>query len=164
VRAERDAPTVIRRVLRGVKRRLLGVPPAADYRAYLFGELVAYLGGRRPERILEIGPKDGLDMPNECVKKNQSVTTRARIVHFLEFFDRVDCIKCERANDLIEDCRRLLQKADEPGIGGRLKKQCAYFVEPSNRAYADRLNDLIHSTLSSPSLGSGFQSAWSPER
>jgi len=48
------------RVLRGVKRRLLGGPPPGDYRAYLFEELVA-LGGRRPARILEIGPKDGLD-------------------------------------------------------------------------------------------------------
>lgn len=54
---------MIRRALRGIKRLLLGAPPAADYRAYLFEELVAYLGGRRPARILEIGPKDGLDTP-----------------------------------------------------------------------------------------------------
>ena len=52
---------MIVRVLRGVRRRLLGGPPAGDYRAYLFEELVAYLGGRRPARLLEIGPKDGLD-------------------------------------------------------------------------------------------------------
>jgi SAM-dependent methyltransferase len=52
---------VIARVLRGVRRRLLGGPPPGDYRAYLFEELVAYLDGRRPARILEIGPKDGLD-------------------------------------------------------------------------------------------------------
>ncbi len=52
---------MIARVLRGVQRRLLGGPPAADYRGYLFEELVAYLGERRPARILEIGPKDGLD-------------------------------------------------------------------------------------------------------
>jgi hypothetical protein len=103
-------------------------------------------------------------LPNEGIKKNQSVTTRARMVHFLEFFDRVDCIKCERADDLIGDCRRLLQKADEPGIDERLKKQCAYFVEPSNRAYADRLNDFILSTLSSPSRGSSVQSASAFER
>ena len=49
------------RVLRGLRRRLLGGPPAGDYRAYLFEELVDYLGGRRPARILEIGPKDGQD-------------------------------------------------------------------------------------------------------
>jgi hypothetical protein len=52
---------VILRVLRGVRRRLLGGPPPGDYRAYLFEELVAYLDGRRPKRILEIGPKDGAD-------------------------------------------------------------------------------------------------------
>jgi SAM-dependent methyltransferase len=52
---------VIRRVLRGVRRRLLGGPPPGDYRAYLFEELVAYLDGRRPKRVLEIGPKDGAD-------------------------------------------------------------------------------------------------------
>jgi CDP-glycerol glycerophosphotransferase (TagB/SpsB family) len=103
-------------------------------------------------------------LPNEGIKKNQSVTTRARMIHFLEFFDRVDCIKCESPDDLIEDCRRLLQKADEPGIGERLKKQCAYFVEPSNRPYAERLNDLILSMVSSPSPGSGVQRAESPER
>jgi SAM-dependent methyltransferase len=50
---------VILRVVRVVRRRLLGGPPPGDYRAYLFEELVAYLGGRRPKRILEIGPKDG---------------------------------------------------------------------------------------------------------
>jgi len=61
VRVERDGPLVILRVLRGVRRRLLGGPPPGDYRAYLFEELVAYLDGRRPKRILEIGPKDGAD-------------------------------------------------------------------------------------------------------
>ena len=52
---------MIRRVLRGVRRRLLGGPPPGDYRAYLFEELVAYLDGGRAKRILEIGPKDGAD-------------------------------------------------------------------------------------------------------
>src|SRR5262249_5795041 len=49
------------RVVRGVRRRLLGGPPPGDYRAYLFEELVGYLDGRRPKRVLEIGPKDGQD-------------------------------------------------------------------------------------------------------
>jgi hypothetical protein len=52
---------VILRVLGGVRRRLLGGPPPGDYRAYLFEERVAYLDGRRPKRVLEIGPKDGQD-------------------------------------------------------------------------------------------------------
>ena len=43
---------MILRVVRGVRRRLLGEPLPGPYRAYLFEELVAYLGGRRlyPER------------------------------------------------------------------------------------------------------------------
>jgi hypothetical protein len=43
-----------------VARRLLG-PPAKDYRGHLFDELVVRLAGKRPARILEIGPKDGFD-------------------------------------------------------------------------------------------------------
>jgi SAM-dependent methyltransferase len=61
VRAERNGPIVILRVLRGARRRLLGGPPPGDYRAYLFEELVAYLDGRGPKRVVEIGPKDGQD-------------------------------------------------------------------------------------------------------
>ena len=98
-------------------------------------------------------------LPDEGVNKNQSVTTRARMIHFVEFFDRVDCIKCESADDLIRDCRRLLHKADEPDLAQRLKKQCEHFVEPSKRPYADELNDLIVSLLPSASTGSGLHEA-----
>jgi len=52
---------MILRVLQGVRRRFLGGSTPGDYREYLFEELVAYLGERRPARILEIGPKDGAD-------------------------------------------------------------------------------------------------------
>jgi len=52
---------MILRVLLGVRRRFLGGSTPGDYREYLFEELVAYLGERRPARILEIGPKDGAD-------------------------------------------------------------------------------------------------------
>lgn len=46
--------------VKALARRLFGAP-AKDYRGYLFDELVARLGGKRPRRILEIGPKDGFD-------------------------------------------------------------------------------------------------------
>ncbi|MBI1245713.1 MAG: methyltransferase domain-containing protein [Alphaproteobacteria bacterium] len=46
--------------VKNVARRLFGAP-AKDYRGHLFDELVARLAGKRPLRILEIGPKDGLD-------------------------------------------------------------------------------------------------------
>jgi hypothetical protein len=51
VRVERDGPLVILRVLRGVRRRLLGGPPPGDYRAYLFEELVAYLERRLADLV-----------------------------------------------------------------------------------------------------------------
>lgn len=46
-------------LLRALRARLAG--ERGDYRAYLFGELRTRLGQQRPRRILEIGPKDGLD-------------------------------------------------------------------------------------------------------
>lgn len=45
--------------LRGLRSRLVG--ERGDYRAYLFQELKQRLQDHRPRRVLEIGPKDGLD-------------------------------------------------------------------------------------------------------
>lgn len=86
-------------------------------------------------------------LPDEDMKRSQSLATSARLIHFLDFFDRVDCIRCESPDNLIEDCRRLLQNTDEPGIGEKIKKQCAYFVEPGEQSYAERLNNLIQTLL-----------------
>lgn len=47
------------RVLRALRGWLLG--ERGDYRAFLFQELRERLGGHKPQRVLEIGPKDGLD-------------------------------------------------------------------------------------------------------
>ncbi len=51
---------MIRRLARAAGRAI-GWPARPDYRAVLFDELRAYLAGRRPSRIVEIGPKDGVD-------------------------------------------------------------------------------------------------------
>ena len=51
---------MIRRLARSL-RTFTGWPARPDYRHLLFGELVTYLGGRVPARVLEIGPKDGED-------------------------------------------------------------------------------------------------------
>ena len=48
------------KALRSLAKRMLGYP-RPDYREQLFRDLAAYLGGRAPRRILEIGPKDGQD-------------------------------------------------------------------------------------------------------
>jgi SAM-dependent methyltransferase len=46
--------------VRAKLRRILRLPEV-DYREALFQDLVRYLDGVRPARILEIGPRDGLD-------------------------------------------------------------------------------------------------------
>jgi SAM-dependent methyltransferase len=40
-------------------RKLRGAAP--DYRAFLYEDVIARLGGSRPARVLEIGPRDGVD-------------------------------------------------------------------------------------------------------
>lgn len=92
-------------------------------------------------------------LPDEDIKTNTHLATVANMVHFEEFFERVDCIKCESPDHLIGDCRRLLQKTDEPGISDRLRKQCAYFVEPSDRPYADLVHELICSLVPGSAAG-----------
>lgn len=52
---------MVRRILRTLARRVLVAEEPADHRAFLFEDLRAYLGERPVERVLEIGPKDGLD-------------------------------------------------------------------------------------------------------
>jgi CDP-glycerol glycerophosphotransferase (TagB/SpsB family) len=90
-------------------------------------------------------------LPDDDMKQNQHLSTVARMVHFTEFFEKIDCIKCERLDDLVRDCRRLLEKSRESGISDALKQQTAYFVEPSDRPYAERLNSLIQALLSDKS-------------
>ncbi len=94
------------------------------------------------------GKPVGAYLPDEDMKSNKFLFAAANMAHFREFFERVDCVKCESADRLVEDCRRLLEKTDEPGIDKKLKKQCEYFVTPSDRPYADRLNELIRCIVS----------------
>ena len=96
-------------------------------------------------------------LPDEDMCTNTFLFTVANLVHFKDFFERVECIKCERPEDLVKDCEQLLRLSDDPGIRERLQKQCAYFVEPSDQPYVDRLNTLIHSLLSSPPSKPAFQ-------
>ena len=86
-------------------------------------------------------------LPDEDMVTNTFLFTVANLAHFKDFFERVECIKCERPEDLVRDCKQLLRLSDDQGIHDRLQKQCAYFVEPSDQPYADRLNTLIHSLL-----------------
>ena len=82
-------------------------------------------------------------LPDEEVTENIAMFSMAKTVHFRDFFERVDCLQCERAGDLVTDCARLLQLAATPGVDERLRGQCAFFVDTSERSYADRLDELI---------------------
>lgn len=86
-------------------------------------------------------------LPDEDLKKNLFLFTVANLVHFKDFFSRVECLKCESPNRLVDDCRRLLEISEDPGIGERLKRQCHYFVEPSDLPYAERLSRLIRELI-----------------
>jgi len=88
-------------------------------------------------------------LPDEDMVTNKFLFTVANLAHFKDFFERVECIKCERPEDLVRDCEQLLRLSDDPGVRERLQKQCAYFVEPLDQPYADRLNALIRFLLSS---------------
>ncbi len=94
-------------------------------------------------------------LPDEDMKTNQHLSTVASMAHFVEFFEQVDCIKCERPDRFVADCRRLLEKTEEPDVGEKLMKQCEYFVEPSDRSYASRLHGLLDSLVRAGSYARG---------
>lgn len=86
-------------------------------------------------------------LPDEDLKENLFLYTTANMIHFKEFFERVECLRCERPGDLIKDCRRLLEQAGAPGMSEGLKRQCEYFVEPSPFPYGERLKQLIRELI-----------------
>jgi len=91
-------------------------------------------------------------LPDEDVAQNIALFSMARTVHFRDFFERVDCLQCLSPEDLVEGCRQLLEAAERPATADRLRRQCEFFVAPSERSYAEQLDELIRS------LGSA---AWS---
>jgi len=76
-----------------------------------------------------------------------------KMTFFKDFFEKVACITCEDASRFVENCAALLRMTDEPDIDARLKRECEYFVEPSDRPYAERLGALIGALLSSRGPG-----------
>lgn len=86
---------MLHRILGRVKRAVLGAP--GDHRRYLFDELRDHLQGRPARRVLEIGPKDGLD-------------TRRLLTLEPERLTLVDLPRLEASN------RVWLQQLDSPRI------------------------------------------------
>lgn len=84
-------------------------------------------------------------LPDEDMTHNIAIFSMAKTVHFRDFFERVDCLRCERPEDLVAECARVLEMAARAGIDERLRRQCAFFADTGERSYADRLDELIRS-------------------
>jgi hypothetical protein len=84
-------------------------------------------------------------LPDEDVQRNIAMFSMAKSVHFRDFFERVDCMQCPRREDLVDTCRALLELAERPETADRLRRQCEFFVSPSERSYAAQLDELIRS-------------------
>ncbi len=91
-------------------------------------------------------------IPDEDLRANTFLFTMANMAHFKDFLEQVDCIKVEVREKLVDDCSRLLQMTNTPGLPERLKAQCRFFVETSAAPYGERLNALIGQQLQSRSL------------
>jgi CDP-glycerol glycerophosphotransferase (TagB/SpsB family) len=86
-------------------------------------------------------------LPDEDMKKNKFLFSMTNMSIFRDFFERVDCIRSEKPENLVDDCVRLLQKTDEPNISHKLMKQCEFFVEQSDCSYSVKLIAFIEQML-----------------
>jgi hypothetical protein len=82
-------------------------------------------------------------LPDEDMTTNIAMFSMAKTVHFRDFFERVECLQCERPADLVADCTRLLEVADSPDAGERIRRQCAFFVDIGERSYAEQIDELV---------------------
>jgi CDP-glycerol glycerophosphotransferase (TagB/SpsB family) len=86
-------------------------------------------------------------LPDEDMKQNKWLFTFSNMVHFREFFQHVDCLKCEDASRLVSDCKTLLDRAAQPGIAEKLKEQSKPFIYMSRESYGERVNQLVSDIL-----------------
>lgn len=82
-------------------------------------------------------------LPDEDMRANSALFTMVKTVHYRTFFERVDCIKCQRREDLVADCGRLLEAAADPERARSLREQCEFFVAPTASSYVQQLRALI---------------------
>lgn len=86
-------------------------------------------------------------IPTAELEDNAWVSTNTRFPHFTEFFEKVDCVMCERTEDLPELTRKLLALREDPELPKRLAEQTQFFVEPSDLSYAKRLEWVIRELM-----------------
>jgi hypothetical protein len=82
-------------------------------------------------------------LPDGDMRSNSALFTMVKTAHYRVFFERVECLQTERPQDLVRDCRTLLERAGQREVAARLKRQCEYFVAASPRPYAERLAELV---------------------
>ena len=86
-------------------------------------------------------------LPDEDMRTNPTLFTMVKTVHYRVFFERVECVQCQRPEDLVRDCRTLLEQAGDPVRAQRLQAQCEFFVTPSRTPYVEQLRELIERVL-----------------
>jgi len=83
-------------------------------------------------------------LPTDELDANVWVSANTRFPHFVEFFEKVDCLMCEITSELADKTRELLQMGDDLKLPARLREQTSFFVIQSEESYAKRLDRLIH--------------------
>lgn len=82
-------------------------------------------------------------LPDEDMRTNSALFTMVKIAHYRLFFERVECLQCQRPQDLVGSCARLLEQAADLALAERLRRQCEFFVAPSRCSYAEQLRVLV---------------------
>lgn len=86
-------------------------------------------------------------LPDEDMRQNKWLFSTSNMVHFRDFFARVDCLKCQSSEQLVQDCAALLAKTREPHVAEKLREQCSYFVSTPSKPYATRLAEFLQQLL-----------------
>jgi hypothetical protein len=82
-------------------------------------------------------------LPAEDLSENTWMSTNTRFPHFVEFFERVEMVMCRAQSGLVESTAQLLSMTCDPGLPERLHKSTAFFVEPSDQPYFERVRTLL---------------------
>lgn len=85
--------------------------------------------------------------PDESVSQDNYLRTSANMVHFSEFFDKVNCMKCESGDALIETCKMLIDKSYDAKFSEQIKSQCEWFVEPTQKPFCGLLGEELKKIL-----------------
>lgn len=89
-------------------------------------------------------------LPDEDMRTNSAMFTMVKTAHYRVFFERVECVQCLRPEDLVRDCGRLIEQAGDEPRAERLRRQCEFFVAPTEASYVDQLRALVAGLAEAP--------------